>query len=84
MTCEDEVFVVNGVITNSTRKTMVTSVISRPTSAIVKLNATTKIRKYKRFREGHYFIPMTMEVHETLRHDIDHFIKECACLFHDR
>jgi hypothetical protein len=27
---------------------------------------------------------MAMEVHNTLRHDMDCFIKECAHLFHDR
>jgi hypothetical protein len=27
---------------------------------------------------------MAMEVHDTLGHDIDHFIKECAHLFHNR
>jgi len=27
---------------------------------------------------------MAMEVHNALGRDMDHFIKECACLFHDR
>jgi hypothetical protein len=27
---------------------------------------------------------MAMEVHGAPRHDMDHFIKECTCLFHDR
>jgi hypothetical protein len=27
---------------------------------------------------------MAMEVHSTLGHDMDRFIKECACIFHDR
>jgi hypothetical protein len=27
---------------------------------------------------------MAMKVHNTLRHDMDRFVKECACLFHDR
>jgi hypothetical protein len=59
-------------------------VISRPTSATTKLNAIANIRKYKRFREGHHFIMMAMEVHDTLGHNMDRFIKECAHLFHNR
>jgi len=27
---------------------------------------------------------MAMEVHGTPMHDMDRFIRECACLFHDR
>jgi hypothetical protein len=27
---------------------------------------------------------MAMEVHGTLEHDMDRFIKECACLFNDK
>jgi hypothetical protein len=27
---------------------------------------------------------MAMEVHNTPEHDMDHFIRECACLFHER
>jgi hypothetical protein len=50
----------------------------------MKLSAITKIHKYKRFHEGHHFIPMAMEVHNAPKHDMDHFIKECARLFHDR
>jgi len=34
--------------------------------------------------EGHHFIPMAMEVHDTFRHDMDRFIKECAHLSHTR
>jgi hypothetical protein len=30
------------------------------------------------------FIPMATEVHNATRHDMDHFFKECAHLFHDR
>jgi hypothetical protein len=49
MTWEDQVFVVNVVVTNSTWETMVLNVISRPTCAIAKLSTIAKIRKYKRF-----------------------------------
>jgi hypothetical protein len=31
-----------------------------------------------------HFILMAMEVHNAPKHDMDHFIKECARLFHDR
>jgi hypothetical protein len=60
------------------------SVINRPIGVATKLNAITKIRKYRRFHERHHFIPMAMEVHGTPKQDMDHFIKECAHLFHDK
>jgi hypothetical protein len=63
---------------------MVAIVISRPTSAVVELNAIVKIHKYKRFHEGHYFIPMVMKVHNTFGHDMDCFIRGCVHLFHNR
>ncbi len=63
---------------------MVSNVINQPTSATMELNAIAKIRKYKRFHEGHHFILMVMEVHDALGRDMDRFIKESACLFHDR
>jgi hypothetical protein len=59
-------------------------VIIQPTGATAILNAIVKIRKYKRFHEGHHFILMAMEVHDTPRHDMNHFIKECVHLFHNR
>jgi len=46
----------------------------------VKLSTIVKICKYKRLHERHNFFLMAMEVHGALRHDKDHFIKECACL----
>jgi hypothetical protein len=60
------------------------SVIGWPISSIVKLNTIAYIRKYKRFHEGHQFILMAMEMHNTPKHDMSHFIKECACLFHNK
>jgi hypothetical protein len=47
-------------------------------------SAITKIYKYIGLHEGHHFIPKAMEVHNTAGHDMDHFIKECAHLSHDR
>ncbi len=42
------------------------------------------IVKYKGPHEGHHFIPMAMEVHNAPGLDMDRFIKERVCLFHDR
>jgi len=67
-----------------TQKTMALSVISQPTSVIVELSAITKIHKYKRFHERDHFISMAMKVHCTFRCDMDHFMKKCACVFHDK
>ncbi len=63
---------------------MASNVISRPIGAITKLSTIAKICKYKGLHEGHHFISMPMEVHNTPRHDMDHFIKECAHLFFDK
>jgi hypothetical protein len=50
----------------------------------VKLNTIVKIHKYKGLHEGHHFIPMAMEVHHAPEHDMDHFIRYCARLFHNK
>jgi hypothetical protein len=50
----------------------------------VKFSGIVKIRKYKRFHEGHHFISMAMEVHNAFVCDMDRFIKECICLIHYR
>jgi hypothetical protein len=50
----------------------------------MELNAIAKVCKYRGFHEGHHFILMAMEVHDIFKHDMDHFIRECVCLFHDR
>jgi len=84
MTREDQVFVVDVVVIDLTWETMALNVISQPSNAVVKLNAIVKICKYKGFHERHHFIPMVMEVHDTPKHDMDHFMKECARLFYDR
>jgi len=81
MTREDQVFIVNLVVTNSTWETVASSVISQPTNAIVKLNTITKIREYRRLHVGHHFISMAMEVHGTPKRDMDCFIKECVFFF---
>jgi hypothetical protein len=72
------------VVIDLMRETMALSVINQLVSAIVKLNVIVKIHKYRGLHEGHHFIPMTMEVHGTPMHDMDRFIKECVCLFHDK
>jgi hypothetical protein len=59
---KDQIFVTDVVVIDPTQDTMVTSVISQPTSAIVELNNIVKICKYKGFHQGHHFIPMAMDV----------------------
>ncbi len=71
-------------VTNPTWEMVISSVINQPTSAIAELTTIIKIRKYRKFHEGYHFIPMAMEVHCALGHDVDCFIKECVHLFHDR
>ncbi len=65
-------------------KMVASSVSSRPLGTITKLSANINICKYRGLHEGHHFISMAMEVHDTLGHDMDCFIKECACIFHNR
>jgi hypothetical protein len=84
MTGKDQVFVANVVVINLTQEMVALHVIIQPVGVGAKLSAIIKVRKYKRFHERHHFIPMTMEVHDALGHDMDCFIKECAHLFHDR
>jgi hypothetical protein len=50
----------------------------------VELSAIAKIHMYRGFHEGCYFILIARKVHRTPGHDMDCFIKECACLFHER
>ncbi len=63
---------------------MATNVISPPRGAIMEFSSIVRICKYKRFHEGHHFILMVMEVHDTPERDMDHFIMEYVLLFHDR
>jgi hypothetical protein len=84
MTREDQIFVADVVVTDLTRDTIISSVISRPIGAIAKFNAIIKIHKYGRLQKGHYFIPMTMKMHDAFGRDMNCFIRECAHLFHNR
>jgi hypothetical protein len=85
MTCEDQVFVVDVVVIDSTWETMAMNVISQPTCATMELSAIIiKIHKYRRFYERHHFILMAMEVHDTHERDMDYFIRECVHLFHNK
>ncbi len=63
---------------------MATNVISQPPSATMELSAIVKIHKYKGFHEQHHFILMAMEIHNIFERDMDHFIKECVHLFHNK
>jgi hypothetical protein len=60
------------------------NVISQPVSATMELNAIIKICMYRGLHEGHHFISIAMEVHDTLGQDTDRFIRECTSLFHYR
>ncbi len=71
-------------VIDSIMETIATSIINQPIGAPTKLNAITKIRKYRRLHDGHHFISMAMEAHGTPKCDMDHFIKECARFFHNR
>jgi hypothetical protein len=84
MTCEDQTFVVDVVVTYPIEEMVATNVISWPIAAIAKFSTIVKICKYRGLHKGHHFIPMAMEMHDAPKHDIDHFIKERAHLFHDR
>jgi hypothetical protein len=60
---------------------MVMSVISQLINVVVKLSTIGKICKYKKFHERYHFILVTVEVHNTLQHDMDCFIRECVHFF---
>jgi len=84
MNRKDQVFIANVVVTNSTWKTVALSVINQPSGVAMELNAIVKIYKYWWLHEGHHFIPMAMEVHDTRGCDMDWFIKECVLLFYNK
>jgi hypothetical protein len=84
ITWKDQVFVVDVVIINPMWETMALSVITQPVGAIAKHNAIDNIHNYRRFHEVHHLISMAMEVHGAPRCDMDRFMRECACLFHNR
>ncbi len=52
MTCEDQAFVANMVVTNPTGETMATNVINRLIGAIAKLSTIARICKFKGFLRG--------------------------------
>jgi hypothetical protein len=81
---KDQIFIIDVMVINLTWAMVVLSVISWPIGVVTELNAIAKICKYRGFYEGHHFIMMAMEVHGTPRCDMDCFIIECVCLFHDR
>jgi hypothetical protein len=81
---EDQVFVVDVVVTDPTWEMVALSVINWPTCATIEFSSIVKVRKYRSLHEGQHFILMAMEVHNTPMRDMDHFIKECAHFFHSR
>jgi hypothetical protein len=84
MTREDQVFVANVMVTNLTWEIVTSNVISQSANVAMKFNIIIKIRKYRRLHEGHHFIPLALKLNNTLERDMDHFMKECAYLFHNR
>jgi hypothetical protein len=84
MTQEDQVLVADVVVVDPTWDMVVSSFITRPTCVTIELSTIIKICKYRGLHEGHHFIPMAMKVHDTPKHDMDHFIRECAHIFHHR
>jgi hypothetical protein len=76
-------FVANVVIIDSIKEIGALSVINWPTCVVVKLNTIVNIYKYRRLHEGHHFIPMALEVHDTLEGDMYRFIRECAFFSHN-
>jgi hypothetical protein len=78
---EDLVFVVNVMVIDMMQETMVSNVISRPTCVAVEFSAIVKIFKYKGFHKGHHFISMAMEVHGTLKCDMDCFKSNVSIFF---
>jgi hypothetical protein len=84
MILEDHVFVANVVVIDLMQKIVALNVINQPIGVATKFNTIIKIHKYKGFHEGHHFIPMAMEVHGSPRHDMDHFIRECAHFFNNK
>ncbi len=81
---KDQVFVVDVVVIDPPWEMVASNVINRPIGAIAEVNDIVKIRKYRRFHEGHHFILMPMEVHNAPKRDMDSFIKDYAHLFHHR
>jgi hypothetical protein len=81
---KDQVFIVDVVGIDPMGEIMVSNVISRLVNVVAKCNAIIKICKYRRLHEKHHFVPMPMEIQNIFGRDMDRFIKECACFFHDR
>ncbi len=65
------------------------SVISQPVGVVAELSAIAKIHKYKGFMKGTILFqwPWRCTTHggaQAPKHDMFCFIRECACLFHNR
>jgi hypothetical protein len=62
---ENHVFVIDMVVIDPTWEMVATSVISWSIGASMELNAIANICKCKKFHEGHHFILMAIEMHNT-------------------
>jgi hypothetical protein len=83
MTRKDHIVVANVMVIDLRQETMALSVINQLVGAVAELDTIAKIYKYKGFHEGHHFILIAIEVHNSFGHDMDCFIRECTCFFHD-
>ncbi|CAK9198599.1 unnamed protein product, partial [Sphagnum troendelagicum] len=63
----DQVFVANVMVTDLTWEIVASNVISQLACVVTKFSIIIKIYKYKRFHEGHHFIPMALKVDDALR-----------------
>jgi hypothetical protein len=70
-------------VTDPRWEIVASNVINQPSSVDMELSAVIKIHKYRRLHEGHHFIPLALKVDNTPMRDMDHFIREFACIFHN-
>jgi hypothetical protein len=70
MTQENQVFITNVVVIDSTWETVASNVISQPTSVVTKLNAIAEIRQYKGLHEGapFYFHDHEVPIFSTIKY----------------
>jgi hypothetical protein len=66
VTWKDQLFIADVVVINLMHETMASNFISWTANASVEFNAIVKIHKYKGLHEGHHFMPMAMELYNTL------------------
>jgi hypothetical protein len=68
MTREDQVLIVNVMVTDSMWETVILNVIIWLAGADTKLNIIIKICKYTGFHEEHHFILIVIEMYDAFEH----------------